>query len=175
MALEKLPEFFVPARLADHGVRLCGSFAVSGMARLRDCLAEAEGAVAAEFAFFRDEVGRRFGEGAISVTVRVQCQRCMEPMDLALRSEIKVQLMEGAATAQLRPGYEAWAPGGGPVSLIQFVEEELLLALPMAPMHDEEQCVAGPWQQYLKEPAGARPFADLLQARGSHQAKSFIK
>lgn len=173
MALGTLPECFVPARLADQGVRLCGSLAVSGMARLRDCLAEAGGTVAVEIAFFRDEEGLRFGEGAISVTVRLLCQRCMEPMDLALRSEIKVQLVEGAAMAQPRLGYEAWVHGGGPVSLIQFVEEEILLSLPMAPIHDEGQCVAGPWQKYLNVPAGARPLAHLLQGRGNHQAKLF--
>ncbi len=133
------------------------------MSRLGGCLVEAEGAVSLELFFYRDAEGLRFCEGEIRATVRVWCQRCLGPLDVQLRSELKLQLVEGTAATKPRPGYEAWAAGRGAVSLLDLVEEELLLTLPMAPMHAEGQCIAGPWQQYLDVGIGARSPAPPLQ------------
>lgn len=162
MESSKLPERIVPVRLADRGVRLCGRLAVCGMERLRVCLCDATGTAVLEVHFFRDRDGLRFVEGVVSASLRIECQRCMEPMDLTLRSEIKAQLMEGTVGAQSRPGYEGWTPSRGPVLLSEFVEEELLLALPMVSMHADGQCAAGPWLTYVNVPksptCGPRPL-----------------
>jgi uncharacterized protein len=93
----------------------------------------------------------RFGsfEGRTTVDVHVQgeavlaCQRCLAPCEYAL--DEAAQLMLVADDAQDVPGgYEPVVVVPEHVSLSALIEEQVLLALPLVPMHaeDDAQCRA---------------------------------
>jgi uncharacterized protein len=87
-------------------------------------------------------------------TYSVICQRCLEPMELSRAVNTQVLL---AASEQLARQLEATAevlictPGSllDPVALI---EDEILLALPLAPVHDVANCL----QRAVADPVEAR-------------------
>jgi uncharacterized protein len=85
-------------------------------------------------------------------------------MKLPVRSQSRVTLVasESAADA-LAPELEVALAPEDRIRLAELVEEELLLAMPRAPRHDEDKCPARPGGDAPEETRGPvqKPFADL--------------
>ena len=150
-----LPAVIDPIQLAERGAQLTGTLPLKGMSRLvQNCL-EGSGDVFVDLSFERGE-----GEevllmhGTLHTRLRLRCQRCLEEMDLELKASPWLIL--------LRPGQQRGAPeeepdvlvADKPLSLNALVEDELLLALPMVPMHELSRC---PARAYLTEASDPGP------------------
>jgi uncharacterized protein len=73
-----------------------------------------------------------------STEVTLECQRCLQPMRLALEAERRIYFVEGedaaaALDAENEDDVLALAPA---LDLQALVEDELLLALPLVPRHE---------------------------------------
>lgn len=143
-----------------------GRLSFSVLPRLQELLAEGSGGI--DF-----EVSGDFSEGRAFLAVKLEgrlplvCQRCLEtvPFDLNLRSRMLLVM----------PG-EHWPEDGQPgglddescdaieasheLELIPLLEEEILLALPIAPRH--ETCRLPGTNRLTREPS---PFARLAGLR----------
>lgn len=115
---------------------------------------------------------------ALTVSARVQlaCQRCLQDFDVPLRIEANFRFVadEALAAALDADAEEDVLPLPQRLDLHELVEDELLLALPLVPMH--ETCpdplvavdkVAGTPACADDEPGRAHPFA-ALQALKRH-------
>ena len=140
--MDELPEYIYPARLAGQGRRLRGLMRLTNMTRLAEWIETRDGSVAVEAAFFDTEKGLHRARGEVSGTLTVRCQRCMEPMELPVRSGLKLQFVEEASQIEPEGDYAIVRMTRGPTSLLEVIEDELILALPMAPMHPEGRCGA---------------------------------
>jgi uncharacterized protein len=137
----RLPDLVEPLALAERGAHLEGILDLARLTRLGRDLAHATGGVAVWLDFVRDEQGRPQVTGRIRATLALTCQRCLEPMEVPLDLEVGLGLLPSDADAQhLSPGIEPLLVGEEPVSLVQLVEDELLLALPAVPMHPPAVC-----------------------------------
>jgi uncharacterized protein len=92
----------------------------------------------------------------------LQCQRCMQPMQVPLHATTRVALIGSEADAQSVPAdFEPVLALGGRISIGELVTEELLLSLPIVPLHEDgAACTSAP----PPDPAGGethRPFARL--------------
>lgn len=69
--------------------------------------------------------------------IRLTCQRCMQPLDLALAPRAKFEWAKSEAALDGDEDDE-WdlLPPAARFDLLPLVEDELLLALPYAPMHE---------------------------------------
>jgi uncharacterized protein len=120
--------------LARSGTAIKREFPVSAFVRLLDRLAEPSGRVKAIAAF------RQAGEWpaahfAVTAEVVLTCQRCLKPVRRTLAAEAElVFAAEGAAG--LPEGCEAVSGDPHRVDFAGLVEDELLLALPIIPLHD---------------------------------------
>lgn len=140
----RLPVHIDPLRLADEGRRLLGELPGSTLTRLREVVNAGSPAavVAVNLEFARSAQGARRMYGTISTTVELTCQRCLEPVSIRLEARPDVVLLatdtgpSGMAEAADTLVAEA------PVALGLLVEDELLLVLPMVPMHPEGACQA---------------------------------
>jgi uncharacterized protein len=99
-------------------------------------------------------------EAALGMT----CQRCMQPLAVELDTDSRVALVASEAEAEAVPaGWETYLAGEGMLGIPALVAEEVLLALPIVPLHADAACGAPqPEAPAVPEPAGkTRPFADL--------------
>ena len=120
----------------------------------------------------------RFGasEGRTTVDVRVTgvamlaCQRCLQPCECAVDESAQVAIV-GVETDAVPDGYEPFVGRPEQLSLAAMAEEQVLLALPLVPMHaaGSPQCrstgadVVPLARSAADEPAAKKAAADEKQ------------
>lgn len=138
-----LPQLIAPERLADAGGRVVGELKVRGMTRLAAALDDDSGAIRLELEFARVESGVVRIRGSYEAELLVVCQRCLEPFAMRLSRAIDVGVAsDPAALKRLPQGLEPLMLGRETMALADFIEDEILLGLPLAPMHRPEECAA---------------------------------
>jgi len=129
-----LPEFLDFTHKADHGAEIYGVWPVSKLERLADLLLENSGEIHAELKF--GKIDRlRVLSGVITADLAVTCQRCMQPMTQSLRSEFKFALIRDEDD-DMPDDFDSLLLTDEPMNLIQILEDELLLSMPLVPMHE---------------------------------------
>ncbi len=136
-----IPPHVDPRKLADRSATLEGELPLASLSRLCDPLAESSGAVHVRLRFERDERKSVVIHSELDVEVRMVCQRCLELVVLPIHSECNYAVVtEGANTQSLPKDYDVLEVGEDPLDLLALVEDELLLALPIVPLHDLDVC-----------------------------------
>ncbi|AMN47274.1 hypothetical protein ACG33_09235 [Steroidobacter denitrificans] len=101
-----------------------------------------------QFALFD---GRPVIDGAVCGRLELICQRCMRPVTLEVDEPLKVMVLQEEFD-QEPGGYEPVISDPARLDLRWLVEEQMLLALPLVPMHEHEDCVS----------AGGMPLVAVL-------------
>ena len=138
-----------------------GAIPVAGLERVVELLGDDAGEVQIELRFRASASGVPRLQGSVRLPARLECQRCLKPLDLELHSEFRISFTdgdEGSGRAELSAGYEP-LESGKRVGLTTIVEDEILLALPDFPMHPPEACTAT-GEAGAGEP-GSTPFSGL--------------
>ncbi len=142
MKYQRLPVDVDPFRLVEQGRTLHGKLAVSEFPRLQDLLVESmesgdEGLVDITLEFTRSETGLPIVKGSIHCHLDMSCQRCLKPVSTPFHSELYVVFVSSDAQADnLQEGYDTWLVEDSRLFLKDFVEDEILLALPVVIAHD---------------------------------------
>lgn len=100
-------------------------------------------------------------EGEVTATIDVVCQRCLEPMRLPLKVQLRLVFAAGAPTGLASEGYEVWELDDGLLTPLEVIEECLIMALPLAAAHEDRAECSGPGTTDPGPQTGIRPFADL--------------
>ena len=167
---DRLPVHLDPLALADRGREVSGSLPIESFERLGPSLHSREGALDATLRFGRDDAGRRVLDGRVRGTLRLVCQRCLEPYAVPVDLELALVLVDSEAEAETLPEeLDALVVGSArSMHTVDMLEDDLILALPIVPRcTDEAGCV--PAVELLDSeaveadgaPAGQRPFAGL--------------
>jgi uncharacterized protein len=132
---------------ARLGLVLEGKLPVAGMSRLASALCDSEG----ELSYRLQGVPRkREGTGdapaldlEFEVTVRVPCQRCLEPLEVPLKARNQLKLIDklpewSADAAELDADDADEIVHSQALDVAALIEDEVLLTLPWAPRH--QQC-----------------------------------
>jgi uncharacterized protein len=123
-------------------------------------LAEPTGVVRFELEFFRDARQRHCVRGQVWGWLRLLCQRCLEPVEVQVRAALLLALVQGhEEAAQLPDEYDPLMASDDSIHLLDLVEDEILLALPLIPAHTEGEGCG------LHEPVSQRP---PVQTRTDH-------
>jgi uncharacterized protein len=125
---------------ASAGATQRGTWPLKELPRLRDVLAHDAGEVAYEIAGVRDERGRPGLRLKVSGTLVLRCQRCLEPMEFEVNTDETLVLAATLEEIHAEPA-DAHAPdrvvAGKEMALGGLIEDELILALPFAPRHED--------------------------------------
>jgi uncharacterized protein len=97
-------------------------------------------------------------------SVRLECQRCLDGLDLPLHLEAQLELAASDAEIAAADDDVERVLAGREMSVAALVEDEVLLALPMVPKH--EQCSA-------RAGLGAKTQASAFQALAALRKRSF--
>jgi len=137
-----------------------GVLPLSSFARLRDLLVTDAGEAAYAVEGVRDTLGRPSLSLKVQATLQLRCQRCLEPLALAVDADSLLVLAASQAEIEADPE-TVDAPdrvlAGHEMRVAELVEDELILAVPYAPRHEE--CEAA----QVAPPADEKPlpFAGL--------------
>jgi DUF177 domain-containing protein len=162
-----LPDIVDCARLAEDSVVLERTYDLRELPRLKDSLAESSGILNASFAFSKTPSGLAGARVEVHATPRLTCQRCMQGFAVAVSGGSEVEFASEETAAAADGEHEVFHAMGGRVSLRDLAEEELLLALPIAPMCAAPlECGNAPDSVADAEPPSAsqqmrRPFSAL--------------
>ncbi|HAV89377.1 YceD family protein [Stutzerimonas balearica] len=136
-----IPPHVDPRKLADRDATLDGDLQLSQLKRLADALEDDEGLAHVRLHFGRDEQRALIIRSELDVDVKMICQRCLGPVVLPVHSECTYAVVnEGASSDHLPREYDVLEVGEDPLDLLALIEDELLLALPIVPLHDPEIC-----------------------------------
>jgi uncharacterized protein len=119
---------------AQRGGRWEGPLSVSRMPRLADCLVAAQGIVEVRFELRRDADGVFWLDGEIRGALPLQCQRCLESFDWPLAITVALRLVHSEAEERRwLSDCEPYLVTDDELRLRELAEDEVLLALPLAP------------------------------------------
>ena len=158
----------VRAARQTYGVE--GQLPVKSLPRLAAALASDAGEVRVALEAGVDLARRVAVTGNIDAELELQCQRCLEPVRLAVHAEPHLAWVRSdEQLAALPEDYDPLLSADGDVDLKELVTEELLLALPLVPRH-EGGAACGSFTEPAETPAEAaearkNPFAELAKLK----------
>lgn len=148
---------------ARGGRRLAGPVPLAALSRLADSLVNTAGALDCELVGEQDREGKCWLTLRLAGTLQVCCQRCLETVMLPLTVTKRLLLVPpGQAWPDdelAEDGFDAIA-AEKETALLPLIEDEVLLALPIAPRH--EACDP---PVPLVEEHGPSPFAALAKIK----------
>ena len=138
-----LPIRFDPINFADHSSELEGPIATKWMLRLKDNVVAMDDMAAAKLSFSRGLYGYPLVRGQVNITVIMRCERCLDELRVDLNPYIKVLVKPETETLPDEEGdkdgdrQEFHEYDGKSLVISDLIEEELLLALPLVPKHQD--------------------------------------
>jgi uncharacterized protein len=171
----KLPKFVDPRKLADREVNISGTVAVKDMAELSQMLVHGDVDVFADLQFSRDELRIRTIMGDVKATVPVECQRCLEPVDVELEAKLNLAISYNEEKAQTLPKYyDPLIVEEDELELLPLLEQELILSMPIVSYHSNcsVQTSFGDGNTVdVKETEKPNPFSVLAALKGNTDKK----
>lgn len=162
-AENELPAVLDGLAFAGEGGVIAGLVPIPAMPRLAEMLASPEGRLECRIEGQRDGEGKSWLKLGISGEVSLVCQRCLSALAWPLRLESRLLLVApGQAWPEdelVEDSFDA-IPAEKEMALLPLIEEEVLLALPIAPRH--ETC--GPSAPVVVENEPS-PFAALAKLK----------
>lgn len=134
--------------------------------RLEGLLASADGELDCRVQGGRDSGKAAYIRLQIQGHLELICQRCLQPFKHEVEVDVHYVLVrdESEMPAPEDEGDdEDYLPIQAEMHVLQLIEDELLLALPIAPRHKEGECVN---QSNLNEYERPNPFAKLGLLKG---------
>jgi uncharacterized protein len=159
-----------PAKFARGRGRVSGALTLNMLPRVADLVSEASatgggGTVGYHVSGYVDERGYPALHIELDGDLTLRCQRCLGSLPHRVQSERNVVLVPGADEFAQRDDEsesEDVIPEVPRLDLGALLEEELLLALPLAPRHEEGACRAAAEAQSPDVPS---PFAALARLK----------
>lgn len=143
MNKDYLPQKVDPFRFADNGISLNGSLLIKDMPRLCSSLFSDEGEVSVDMTFEIDEQNIKYIKGHLATHLTLQCQRCLEPFKYEIISDFLLGIVHTEEEAERLPErFDPLVVVDGALMLSDMIEEELIVSLPIVPMHDPKHCQA---------------------------------
>ena len=128
--------------LASRRAVLAGFVESASMPRLMEVATKPPPAVAYRIEFTRDARGRPRMAGRVEGTWPLVCQRCLGDLDWRFDVKFKTLVLDSEDGETV--DQDVVVCPGGRISLEPVIEDELLLALPNAPVHPHGSCEAPP-------------------------------
>ncbi len=133
-----LPETVDPWRMV--AARRCfeGVLPLSALDRLALSLTDTKGEVRYSLEFGTDEFGVRFLQLDISTVLPLMCQRSLERFLLPIQVHQRMGLIRREEDESgMPPGYEALLVSPGGMHLVEVIEDELIMVVPLVPTNPE--------------------------------------
>jgi uncharacterized protein len=123
--------------LAARDAKVAQRFRIVDLPRLADSIVSPDSTadIAAQFHLIDGRCGIT---GQVTATLRMTCQRCLRPTDICVDDRFHVVLVESEAEMdELPDSQDSLIADAAQLNLAWLAEEQLLLAMPLVPLHAE--------------------------------------
>ena len=172
--VNNFPERIDPYKFARLGESLSGEVAVARMKRLSASLDNDSGNVEFDLTFGRKDRAR-VATGSFKAEVKMICQRCLNQVNVPVGGEVQLEFVvveENGEEPLIRledQGYDTVLVENDSLSLVELIEDEVILVLPFSPLHENGECTDNAIVEKLKvtneDPDRPNPFAVLAQLK----------
>ena len=149
----KLPLTVDPVKDAQRRLDYQGYYAANQLSRLAESVSKVLSDAQVTLAFFIDPQKLVVMKGHASVDVELHCQRCGEPFVQTVDCEFCYSPVANLDQIDVLP--EIYEPiefnEFGEIDLLGTIEDELILSLPIVPMHSSEHCEVSVAEQVFGE------------------------
>jgi uncharacterized protein len=129
---------------AQKALEIHGIIPLLQFSRLRDLLAGQEGELDCRLAGGKDANNSAYLQLEVKGTLPLMCQRCLQPFDFDIDIDVRYRIVRDE-TQMPAPEDESddedFLLSQTEMPVLGLVEDELLLALPIAPKHEDDSCV----------------------------------
>lgn len=138
----KLPLTIDPLRTAQKQLDYVGYFPAERAVRLAESVVSVDSDIDAELSFKIDNQRLVVITGHASVEVTLACQRCNQNFKHNINAQFCFSPVKNDEQAEELPeGYEPVnVDNYGEIDLLSLIEDELMLSLPIVPVHEFEHC-----------------------------------
>lgn len=140
--IQKLPTKLNISSEANRKSDFKGIYEPKQLTRLQDIVASIEGNTKVSFSCFYDAIKTPLLTGTASVTVTLTCMRCFKPFLYEIN--IKFKLTPVKDDTQSYTIIDDYIPivvdEFSEINLLEVIEDELILAIPINPMMDYDTC-----------------------------------
>lgn len=167
----KLPLTIDPLRTAQKSLDCAGIYSADQVVRLAESVVSVDGDIDAEVSFNIDNQRLVVITGKASVPVTLMCQRCNHNFEYIVHATYCFCPVKNDEQAEALPaGYEPIEVDNfGEIDLLALIEDELILSLPIAPVHEYEHCEVSDadmiFGQLPAEAEKPNPFAVLASLK----------
>ena len=141
MSSAPFPERIDAVKMFARMGSITAELPLARLQRFTEQLSSKDGKVAVDLQFGRDEEGRRLLSGTMDTTVHVACQRCLQDMDLDLHCNLALLVFDSEQELQALPeSQDGVVMTEDGLDVVALIEDELILSLPMIPMHADTGC-----------------------------------
>ncbi len=166
---DHLPDHIDPFSLALSGRIIEQTLPLAEFKRVTELLLDDSGRVTVRVRFGVDESDVIYLDGVVSANIQLPCQRCMEPMSTLISSSFDMGLIRDEDDSSSLPDkYEPLLVDDKEFSLFGFIEDELILAVPVVVTHSMDECSASRYLQdttVVEEEEKENPFQVLEQLK----------
>ncbi|WP_392563420.1 23S rRNA accumulation protein YceD [Orbus wheelerorum] len=138
----RLPLTIDPIKTAQKRLDYIGEFLAKNANRLAASVENVNSNIECALSFGIDRQRLCVIEMDAKVSVTLMCQRCQQPFELLVHVKNKFSPVKSDAQAEELP--ECYEPAlineFGEVDMLGLVEDEIILSLPIAPVHDSQHC-----------------------------------
>ncbi len=166
-------------KMAKENQVIKARYALSDFLRLAPMLADTQGEVVFEWAFYFNAGKQLQAKLTLQAPVHLTCQRCNGALDFMIDAEIEMQQVKTEAEAEALPlaVQPLYLDELNQIKPYEILEDELILALPMFPMHEKKDCSLSQNQAYyatsdLEQKNTYKPFASLHELADLKEKKS---
>ncbi len=163
----KLQQTYKVSRELGNHAYFSGELLLSQMPRLSELVIADDSRIPVTFEFGYNEAQLATLKGGYQADLKVICQRCLEPMVTSINQEFTLLIDatdEDIESCQLDSVYTS----EGYLNMVEVIEDELILALPLIMMHEDRNC-----NSYLQAASESlpvetnNPFAVLQTLKGN--------
>ena len=139
---------------ARNGREIGGKAPVAELPRLQDVLESPRGILSYTVRGGVDNQGSYFLDVSVTGQCQLRCQRCLEGMDHRVQLDTRLLLRDQASLDAMGDVEEEFDSivADGHMDVLDLLEEEILLSLPIAPRHESGTCqTAGDANRHVEE------------------------
>ena len=155
-----LPQRFNPDLLSRDGTCFELVLPQSQLPRLGAILSSTDNDVLVNAVFSRQKKHVLIS-GGITTRFALDCQRCLEPFEMPLAADLRLLLGDDESAGVSDDDLEIWELDEDTFRPLDLVEEALIMAMPYAAMHVDDDGCRGPGEKVSRPGDKTRPFAAL--------------